>query len=94
MQCKSISFSRHALQRMFVRALPAGAVADIVRIGESIEDYPTDFPFPSCLLLGAINGVPVHVVAAREPSSEVCIVVTVYVPDPLRWSADFRTRRS
>ena len=74
------------------RGLPASAVTALVATGDVIEDYPTDFPYPSCLLLGLIGGTPVHVVAARDPISETCIVVTVYIPDAARWSADFRVR--
>lgn len=94
MECTSIHFSRHALQRMFSRALPIDAVMNIVRTGEAIEDYPDDFPYPSSLLLGMIGTTPVHAVAARDPVSEACIVVTVYIPDAARWSADFKSRKS
>ena len=93
MQCSTITFSGHAVQRMFTRALQPADVIAIVGSGEVIEDYRGDFPYPSCLLLGWVASSPVHVVAARETVSETCVVVTVYSPDPARWSADFRTRR-
>ena len=93
MQCTSITFSRHAIQRMFQRGLAITDIEVIVQTGVLIEDYPTDFPYPSCLLLGHTQAFPVHVVAARDPASAACIVVTVYVPIPARWSADFKTRR-
>ena len=93
MQCKKVTFSRHAVQRMFACGLAEPPVASLVVSGDVIEDYPTDFPYPSCLLLGVIGGLPVHVVVARDPTSETCIVVTVYVPSTLRWSADYRVRK-
>lgn len=65
MQCTGIRFSRHAVQRMFNRSLPVNEIARIVVSGEIIEDYPADFPFPSCLLLGWIARQPVNVVAAQ-----------------------------
>ena len=94
MDCTSIEFSRHAVQRLFQRGISAKSVAGIVLAGEVIEDYPTDFPYPSSLMLGFANGVPIHVVLARDPESGTCMVVTVYVPDTARWSDDFKSRRS
>jgi hypothetical protein len=40
------------------------------------------------------TGRPVHVVAADNERDEETIVVTVYKPDPARWSDTFRTRSS
>ena len=94
MQCKSLRFTRHAVQRMFTRKLSAAAVTAIVEHGDVIEDYPSDFPYPSALLLGHDGSIPIHVAVARNPTSEECIVVTVYIPDPNRWSTDFKTRKS
>ena len=78
---------------MFTRGITAPDIEAVVKTGEVIEDYPTDLPYPSCLLLGAAASFPLHVVAARDPASQTCIVVTVYVPDPVRWSVYFRTRK-
>lgn len=94
MQCKSLRYTRHAVQRMASRGLSAATVADIVEHGDVIEDNPTDFPYPSCLLLGWDGGTAFHVVAARDPVNEECVVVTVYVPEPARWTPDFRKRKS
>jgi hypothetical protein len=94
MDCASITYSGHAVRRMFQRSLTAGEIESVLKTGIAIEDYPNDFPYPSCLLLATIRLMPVHVVAARDPATRDCIVVTVYVPDPARWSADFKTRRT
>ena len=64
MQCSAITYSRHALQRMFQRGLSVADVESIVRTGLVIEDYPTDFPYPSSLLLGYAQGLPAHIAAA------------------------------
>jgi|GEM_PF-7113110 hypothetical protein len=42
---------------------------------------------------GSPNGLPVHVLVARESGTGNCHVVTVYRPDPALWSSDFKTRR-
>ncbi len=36
---------------------------------------------------------PVHVVVADNEADHERIIVTVYQPDPMRWTDDFRTRR-
>ena len=61
--------------------------------GEVIEDYPTAFPFPACLLLGQIpNGSLVHAVWAYDAATCYPVLVTAYRPDPARWTPDFRRR--
>lgn len=92
MDCSSIRFSRHALERMFERAIGVSVVAGILRDGECIEDYPHDRPFPSRLIFGGQSGRPVHVVVARDPTTEICVVITVYCPDAANWGNDFKTR--
>lgn len=62
--------------------------------GDEIETYPDDTPFPSRLMLGSPSGRPLHVVAADEPAAGITYVITVYEPDPTKWDADFRRRKS
>jgi hypothetical protein len=58
-----------------------------------IEDYPTDTPYPSRLILGWVGARPLHVVAADNAAAQETIIVTVYEPDPLLWHPGFRQRR-
>lgn len=38
--------------------------------GEIIEDYPTDTPYPSCLIYGdSFTSIPIHSVWAYNPES-------------------------
>jgi Domain of unknown function (DUF4258) len=61
--------------------------------GEIIEDYPTDEPYPSCLVYGhTSSGDPVHSVWAYNEASKWAVLITVYRPDPARW-INWRTRR-
>lgn len=61
--------------------------------GEIIEDYPTDRPYPSCLVYGeTFSRDPVHSVWAYNQENQWAVLITVYRPDPERW-IDFRTRR-
>ena len=52
MDCNEVQFSRHAIERMFQRALPPSVIAHVIANGEIIESYPDDTPYPSLLLLG------------------------------------------
>jgi hypothetical protein len=87
-----ISYRVHAIRRMFERKISPTEVEDALRHGEEIESYPHDEPYPSRLLLGFTDGSPLHVVAAYNAQDDLTIVITLYRPDPSRWSADFCTR--
>jgi hypothetical protein len=66
----------------------AGALAS----GEIIEQYPTDYPFPSCLVLGyTAEGKALHVVCGSN-GAELWLI-TAYNPAPADWTEDFRQRR-
>jgi hypothetical protein len=61
--------------------------------GEIIEDYPTDKPYPSCLVYGNnAKGDPIHSVWAYNEENGWAVLITVYRPDPLRW-INFEQRR-
>jgi len=89
-----ITFSGHALQRMFERSIGRSEIRDVVAHGEVIAEYPDDKPLPSCLLLGVPGGRALHVVVAKEGEGAHVIVVTAYEPDPSLWEDGFRRRRS
>jgi hypothetical protein len=93
MECSGVRFTRHALERMFERAVSPALVLRVIAEGEVIASYPDDVPFPSVLILGFDGERPLHLVVARDPQSGLCFVVTVYSPEPTVWSDDFRTRR-
>ena len=60
--------------------------------GEIIEQYPNDFPFPSCLILGlSINGVYIHIVVSMN--DDKIYLITAYVPNSDKWETDMKTRR-
>ncbi len=54
--------------------------------GEIIKNYPSDKPYPSCLVYGkTFNGDPIHSVWAFNISSNWAVLITVYRPDPNLW---------
>jgi uncharacterized protein DUF4258 len=88
-----IIFSGHAIRRIFERGLTKSEISLVIVSGIHIEEYPDDTPYPSYLILGFINEKPVHVVVAENIEKHECIVITTYIPDPEKWSDNFRQRR-
>lgn len=88
----TLIFRTHAIQRMFQRRVSADDVRSVLAMGEVIEDYPFDTPYPSRLVLGWVGGRALHVVAADNMSDGETYVITVYEPDPALWSSDYRRR--
>ena len=61
--------------------------------GEIIEEYESDRPYPSCLILGQTHsGVAVHSVWAYNIENGWAVLITAYRPDPERW-ANWRERK-
>lgn len=86
-------FRVHAIQRMFQRRVSEEEVEQVVTVGETIETYPDDKPFPSRLMLGWIGSRPVHVVVADNVAAQEAIIITVYQPDAEEWEAGFKRRK-
>ena len=70
--------AQHAMQRFLV--------------GEIIEQYPNDYPTPSCLILG-IDRLKqfMHVVCGTD--GEYLWIITAYYPSKDKWENDFKTRK-
>jgi hypothetical protein len=89
-----ILFRVHAIQRMFERNVSAQDVSQALQWGETIEDYSAEMPEPSRLILTVKGRRPLHVVTSENQQSNEVTVITVYIPDPEKWSKDFRSRKS
>ena len=62
-----ILWTQHCLQRMQERDISRADVKNGIATGEIIEDYPDDFPNPSCLIFGYnVNGRILHIVAGCD----------------------------
>lgn len=85
---RSVRYSDHAVREMIADMVERPQVEAVIRSGEIIEAYPEDKRGESCLMLGS---GPLHIVCA--PKSDGLVIITVYRPDPEKWSADFRIRR-
>ena len=89
-----ILFRVHALQRMFERKIPARKVRQALDAGETIEDYSSEMPEPSRLILGFQGRRPFHVLTSEDPEAKEINIITVYIADPGKWNKEFRNRRS
>lgn len=88
----SIRWTVHVLKRLFMRRISQADAVHAVLRGEIIEQYPDDYPYPSCLILGTTEaGEALHVVCGRGETD--VWMITAYHPDPEEWEADLKTRR-
>ena len=62
-----IKWSVHCLERMQERNISILDVHSCITTGEIIEDYPDDYPYPSCLVFGyAVSQKILHVVVGSD----------------------------
>ena len=86
-------FRVHAVQRMFERDVSIKKKLGAIKTGETIENYSSETPEPSRLILGFQGKRPFHVVTSENPETNETTVITVYIPDPNKWKKDSRSRR-
>jgi hypothetical protein len=90
-----VRVSAHALREAEADGLAMEQIELITVGGECIEDTPADARGPSCLILGRLaDGGAVHALWGFDAPSLQAILITVYRPDPQRWSEDLRRRRA
>lgn len=91
-ELENIEITMHAAKRLEQRGISIVDVIQCIKNGEIIEQYPDDYPYPSCLILGfSVNDKMLHVVVGSDLS---CLwIVTAYYPDPTKWESDFKTRK-
>jgi hypothetical protein len=70
-----IIYQRHAVERMAQRGIREEDVEHVLRVGESIEVYADDTPYPSELLLGWRDNRPIHIVVATDAISQRKIII-------------------
>ena len=93
--CKddTIKATQHFTERLFKRGIAYDSVIHAILSGEVIEQYPDDYPHPSCLILGHdVRLAPIHVVAGL--SVDALYLITAYYPSADKWEADYKTRKA
>ena len=90
----TLIISKHALERIRERHISVTEIGQCLESGMIIEQYPDDWPFPSCLIYGKTsNGRILHIVVSEEDEGGGRII-TAYEPDIETFEADLQTRRS
>lgn len=93
-KCKdgALRWTNHIFVRLIQRGISKEDVAYALLNGEIIEQYPTDYPNPSCLILGlTIDNKYIHIVCGM---GEIELhLITAYYPDINEWTDDFKIRK-
>jgi hypothetical protein len=91
---EKIYWNDHALLRMRQRAITIREVVEVAGIGDIIEEYHEDKPFPSVLISGRCSsGRTLHVVIGVNSAHGEIYIITCYEPEPSRWDENFSKRR-
>lgn len=88
----AVKFSTHCIERMHERDITYSDVTSCIMGGEVIEEYPDDFPHPSCLIFGkGADESILHVVTGSDGVN--LYIITVYHPSTDKFKADLKTRK-
>ena len=89
---RSLRWTSHIIERILRRGISTDNIVTALANGEIIEQYPTDYPYPSCLVLGHTGeGKALHIVCGSD-GAELWLI-TAYVPNIAVWTEDFKQRR-
>jgi len=87
-----LRWTNHVLTRLIQRGISTDDVVCVLQNCEIVEQYPTDYPYPSCLVLGkSLDNKFVHVVCGL--SDDELWLITAYYPDSDEWTDNFKKRR-
>ena len=85
-------WSSHMMKRLLERGISREDVKSCIMTGEPIEQYPIDYPYPSCLVFGyTCKNKVLHVVVGE--GQDQLWIVTAYWPDPEKWDKSLKIRR-
>lgn len=88
----NIKWAKHCLERMQERDISIADVKSCLQSGEIIEDYPDDFPYPSCLIFGHTEEKRIlHIVVGLDNNS--LFFITAYIPSTDKFEKDLKTRK-
>ena len=88
-----IKWTTHCIEKMGERDISIADIEYCVANGEIIENYPDDYPHPSCLIYCKMEDSRVlHVVVGSN--GDTAFIITAYIPNALKFEADLKTRRN
>lgn len=86
-----IEWTEHSSLRMFERVILKSDIKNAILNGEIIEHYPTDYPYPSCLISGISNNTSLHIVCSIGKG--YLYIITVYYPNEIKWISETKRRK-
>lgn len=87
-----IIWTKHCLERMQERDISRADVKNGITTGEIIENYPDDYPNPSCLIFGyTIDNRVLHIVVGYDSIN--IYIITAYYPNTKKFEDDLKTRK-
>lgn len=88
----NIIITNHMYKRLSDGNIKFDDVQNVLLYGEIIEQYPNDYPYPSCLELGTtINNKPLHICVGLGKNK--LWIITGYYPKLDKWENDLKTRK-
>ena len=88
---ENMVLTQHSRMRFSERGIKIQDISNAIETGEIIENYPEDYPFPSCPILGKSGETILHIVASIN--DDLIYLITAYIPDPNKWEDDSKTRK-
>ena len=89
---KAVVLTQHFLDKLEIRDIKLSDIKTAIQSGEIIEQYPDDYPHPSCLILGYSENKQLHIVIGN--SGDMLWLITAYLPDSEKWEDDYKTRKA
>ena len=88
----TVVMTQHLTLRCDERGIIYNDIKATIQNGEIVEQYPMDYPYPSCLVLYRLeDGRFLHVVVGVGDSR--LWIVTSYYPNGAEWKDDYKTRK-
>ncbi len=88
----AVRWTMHGSEKILERGIAREDVLHVIDHGEIIEEYPDDYPYPSCLIYGTgKDDQVIHVVAGV--SEDTVHIITAYYPTMAKFEEDLKTRR-
>jgi hypothetical protein len=90
-----IAASVHGSERINQYGIVYEHLLSSLSVAIAIDDYPDAIRGPSVLALHRLSdNSPIHAVwGFPKGRDKLAVLITAYIPDPTRWSADFLTRK-
>lgn len=87
-----IRWTIHVLRKLQERGIYQEDVYCALNNGRIIEQYPDDYPYPSCLVYGRdLHDNPLHIVVGSDGT--ILYLITAYLPDPDHFENDNEIRK-